>query len=67
MCTKRKSQWFPLISIGLLMIVLPSFIEHMWSYHISDSIKIILMISGIIIELTGLILINREKREPNQP
>ncbi|MCB0540157.1 MAG: hypothetical protein KDE33_21755 [Bacteroidetes bacterium] len=63
MCTKRKSKWFPLISIGLLMVVLPNFIERISSLHITDFYKNILMISGIIVELIGVILMSKEKRQ----
>ena len=63
MCTKRKSKWFLLISIGLLMVVLPNFIERMSSWHITDLHKNILLISGIIVELIGVILMNKEKRQ----
>ena len=63
MCTKRKSKWFPLISIGLLMVVLPNFIERISSWHIADFYKNILMIGGINIELIGVILMSKEKRQ----
>ena len=63
MCTKRKSKWFPLISIGLLMVVLPNFIERISSLHITDFYKNILMIIGITVELIGVILMSKEKRQ----
>ncbi len=63
MYTKRKTKWFPLISIGLLMVVLPNFIEHLSSWHITELYKNILMISGITVELIGVILMSREKRQ----
>jgi hypothetical protein len=66
MCTKRKSKWFPLISIGLLILVLPNFIEHISSWHITELFKYILMVGGISIELIGLILISRDRRQLKQ-
>lgn len=66
MCTKRKSKWFPLISIGLLMVVLPNFIEHISSWHISELFKNILMVVGITIEIIGVILISKERRQTKQ-
>ena len=66
MCTKRKSKWFPLISIGLLMVVLPNGIEHISSWHISELYKTILMISGIAVELIGVILMSKGKRQAKQ-
>jgi hypothetical protein len=66
MCTKRKSKWFPLISIGLIMVVLPNIVEHISSWHITDMFKYVLIAGGISIELIGLILIKRDKRQTKQ-
>jgi hypothetical protein len=66
MGTKRKSKWFPLISIGLLIVVLPNFIEHISYWRITELFKYILMVGGISIELIGLILINRDRRQSKQ-
>jgi len=63
MCTKRKSKWFPLISIGLLMVVLPNFVEHISSWHITELFKYILMLGGISIEIIGVILMSKERRQ----
>jgi len=66
MCIKRKSKWFPLISIGLLMVVLPNFIEHISSWHINEFYTNILMVSGITIEIIGVILMSRDRRQTKQ-
>ncbi|MBE0650053.1 MAG: hypothetical protein IH595_04345 [Bacteroidales bacterium] len=63
MCTKRKSKWFPLISIGVLMVVLPYLIEDLSSWHITELFKYVLMVGGISIELIGLILIGIDVRQ----
>ncbi len=63
MCTKRKSKWFPLISMGLLIVVITNSIEHLSSWHITDLFKGMLMGTGIGIEIIGLILINKERRQ----
>lgn len=65
MCTRRKSKWLPLVSIGLLILVLPFLIEGLSSYPISDLFKIILMLSGITVELIGSILIIKDKSQTN--
>ncbi|HVA98458.1 MAG TPA: hypothetical protein VNG53_06150 [Bacteroidia bacterium] len=62
MCTNRKSKWLPLISIGLLIVVLPNIIEHLSSWHITRLYKETLMVSGVLMELIGVILINKEKK-----
>lgn len=66
MCTKRKSKWFPLVSIGLLITVFPLLIERISSYPISGLFKITIMVSGITVEFIGLILIIKEKRLTKQ-
>ena len=66
MTTKRKSKWVRLVFIGIIILVLPFIIEGLSSYKISDLFKIVLMVSGITVELLGLVLINKEKRQTNQ-
>lgn len=66
MYNKRKAKWFPLISIGLLMVVLPSFIEHMGSWHVTELYKGILMGTGIGLEIIALIFIRRDRMQTKQ-
>lgn len=66
MRTKRKSKWFALISVGLLMVVFPNFIEHISSWHISESIKSVVMVLGIVLEIIGVILISKEIKQNRQ-
>ncbi|MGV6845636.1 MAG: hypothetical protein ACWA42_05870 [Lutibacter sp.] len=66
MCTKKKSKWFSLISIGLLITVFPNFIERISSWHIPELFKYIIMIGGISIEIIGVILITRDKKQLNK-
>jgi len=66
MCIKRKSKWFSLISLGLLMVVLPNFMELFSSWHISELFKNILMIVGIATEIIGVILMSKERKKAKQ-
>ncbi|WP_070137722.1 hypothetical protein [Crocinitomix algicola] len=61
MYTKKKSKWFPLISIGLLMVILPNIIEHLSSWHISDLAKGLLIGIGVGFEILGLLLIRKDR------
>lgn len=63
MCTETKSKWLPLISIGLLMVVLPSLIEQLSPWHFTDLTKGLLMGTGIGIELLGFILVKKDKQK----
>tara|TARA_R110001592_G_scaffold261500_1_gene526373 strand:+ start:1592 stop:1795 length:204 start_codon:yes stop_codon:yes gene_type:complete len=66
MCTKRKSKWFPLISIGLLVVVLPHIIELFSSWRIQELYTNILIICGITVEIIGVILMSKERRQTKQ-
>lgn len=63
MCTEKKSKWLPLISIGLLMVVLPSLIEQLSPWLLTDLTKGLLMGTGIGIELLGFILVKKDRQK----
>ena len=66
MRTEKKSKWFPLISIGLLIVILPNFIKHLSSWHISDLAKGLLMGIGVGLEILGLLLIRKDRQKIKQ-
>ena len=65
MCSKRNSKWFPLISIGLLLVVAPQFIKTLSAFQIPDIYKGFMMGSGISLELLALFLIRKERIAQN--
>ncbi len=63
MCRTRKSKWFPFISIGLLLVVSPHFVEGLSTFHIPNIYKGFIIGSGITLQLMSLFLIRKERIE----
>ncbi|RFC54272.1 hypothetical protein [Brumimicrobium aurantiacum] len=63
MYTKRKSKYFLLISIGLLILCLPNLIEHSGNWELTELTRGIFMGAGIGVEIVGLILIRKYRMQ----
>lgn len=64
--SKRKSKLVGLVLIGSMIVVLSTRIEHISGYNFSDAFKIAMVVCGITMQLVGLLLIYKEKRQTEQ-
>ncbi len=66
MYTLRKSKWRSLVAAGTLLVIIPRLSPVILHFNINETSTFVFMIAGILLELTGIVLMRVDNQKLNK-